>query len=149
MSEWIQENGLTILLSLLGAGGWLGFFLNRYYERKKEKGQSIKELRNEIKDLESELSRFKEAELSEKSIDKSQGTIYYEKFDDGKSRTICGFCWEKDHIKIPVIPHLEYDEDLRQDAYWARCQNCGKACTFFDQEPERISEIEDDCNLPF
>lgn len=146
MSEWIQENGLTILLSLLGAGGWLGFFLNKYYETKKEKRQSIKELKKEIKVLEDELSQLKEIETLEKSIDKSEGTIYYEEINGGKIREICGYCWEKEHIKIPIIYLLEYDEYSRQSEYRARCQNCGKLCIFFDQEPEYIPEQCDEYN---
>lgn len=57
MSEWIQENGLSILLSLLGAGGWLGFFLNRYYERKKVRVSRNSETRLRIWKVNSQDSK--------------------------------------------------------------------------------------------
>ena len=108
-------------------------FIKYIFRKEKEKNQHIKKLEEKIKALEDNLSKFKSIETAEKNIDKSHGTIYYEKFPDGKSREICGYCWEKEHIKIPIISRLEYNETLHQSEYWAKCQNCGHNCTYYNQ----------------
>ena len=136
MIEWIKDNAAAIFVAFFGASGWLGFILNRLQEKKKDKMQIIQELRAEIKNLRSKLAKYEQAELLEKAIDKSQGTIYYEELDSSKKRTICGYCWEKSHLKIPVIPHLEYDEKTRLNEYWVRCPNCGNLCTFYNEDIE-------------
>lgn len=134
MQEWINNN-LSILVTLglavFGAGGWLGFSLNRHYERKKDRQQSMKELSAENKKLQEALERYKMLELSEEKIDKSRGTIYMEKLDSGNSRAICGFCWEREHIKIPVIPEPGFSNSNGQSKEWAYCQNCSKSLTYY------------------
>ena len=131
MLEWLKSNAVTILVSILGAGGWLGFILNRCHENRKDQKQILKELNNEVEALGEELKRYKLLETNEESIDKSRGTIYVESLRNGGKREICGYCWEKDHIKIPVISSLEYDERTGGEEYWASCQNCKKSCTYF------------------
>ncbi len=137
MREWINDNLsilVTLFLAVFGTGGWLGFSLNRHYERKKDRQQSMKELSAENKKLQEALERYKMLELSEEKIDKSQGTIYMEKLDSGNSRAICGFCWEREHIKIPVIPKLEYNNRTGRYEEWAYCQNCSKPVTYYSDE---------------
>ena len=134
MWEWINDNLsvlVTLLLAVFGTGGWLGFFFNVLREKKKAEQQAIKELKAENKELQEALDRYKKLELSEERIDKSQGTIYMEKLDSGNSRAICGYCWEKDHIRIPVIPEMEYSDTTGRYEEWACCQNCSKYVTFY------------------
>lgn len=146
MQEWINDN-LSILVTLglavFGAGGWLGFSLNRHCERKKDRQQSMKELSTENKKLQEALERYKMLELSEEKIDKSKGTIYMEKLDSGNSRAICGFCWEREHIKIPVITEKIYCESTHQYEEGAYCQNCTKYVTYYSDN----KEAADDSNV--
>jgi hypothetical protein len=150
MGKWIMDNLLTILIALLGAGGWLGFILNKRYEHKKDQKQTVESLRKELVSLQNEIDRYKMKEVSEELIDKSHGSIYYETFADGKTRTICGYCWEKEHLKIPVIPQLEHNGRTRLDEYWAVCSNCKNSCTFFDQNSDIDIDVdEEESELPF
>lgn len=143
MWEWIKAN-LSIsdstFWAVFGASGWLGLFVNIFREKKKDKQQSIKELKAEIKELQEALERYKKLEASEERIDKSQGTIYMEKLDSGNSRAICGYCWEREHVKIPVIPKLEYSSDTGRYEEWAQCQNCSKYVTFYSDNEEVITD---------
>ncbi len=133
MIAWLTENALTLGIALLGAGGWLGFIIKNHKENKKERAQTIKELKSENLTLREEIRTYRSIEKTEKSIDKSQGTIYFETLPGNKKRAICGYCWEKDHIKIPVIPRLDYDESARREIYIAFCQNCKICCSFYDE----------------
>lgn len=143
MWEWINDNlsvSVTLLLAVFGTGGWLGFFFNGRREKKKAEQQAFKELKAENKELQEALERYKKLELSEERIDKSQGTIYMEKLDSGNSRAICGYCWEREHVKIPVIPKLEYSSDTGRYEEWAQCQNCSKYVTFYSDNEGVITD---------
>ena len=155
MIAWLTENALSLGIALLGAGGWLGFIVKNHKENKKERAQIVKELRSENLALQEELRTYRSIEEIEKGIDKSNGTIYFETLPGNKKRAICSYCWEKDHIKIPIIPRLEFDEDTRTNYYSAFCQNCKAYCTFYDEHKECEVETEHDNtfeftdNLPF
>ena len=93
------------------------------------------------------------AELIKKNIDKTHGSIYYEGFSNGGSRTICGFCWEKEHVKIPIVTELCYDEFQKQYYYSGYCNSCKAHCIEninheMDDTNEGITEVVDD-DLPF
>ena len=144
MLEWLSDNLATFLVGLFGAGGWLGFIVNKYNENKENRLQTNKELKAENEKLKERLLQIESIEEHEELIDKSKGSIYYELLPNGKSRPICGFCWESTHSTVPVLPHLEAGE------YWAHCFECQKSCTFFDNDYLKFSEEQtDDGELPF
>ena len=47
MLEWLSDNLATFLVGLFGAGGWLGFIVNKYNENKENRLQTNKELKAE------------------------------------------------------------------------------------------------------
>ena len=113
-------------------------------QNQKNKADSVKtlkaerkELMQEVETLKSELSKCKKLMDKESHIDKSKGSIYYEKLEGGNQRPICGYCWEKDHATIPILTELCIDEDGVKKYYLGRCSVCDKKC------------IEDNVELPF
>lgn len=144
MPIWSAENLDTIIVALLGTTGWLGFIVNKLGSRKESRQQTIKQLREQNEQLTKKLAQFENIQASEKTIDKSKGTIYLELLVNGKSRPICGYCWENEHKKLPVVPRIEQDE------WWAHCSNCGKYCTYYNEEiVPSAKEDDDDGELPF
>jgi len=90
--------------------------------------KELAETKQELADVQKELAQVKSLEEAEKTIDKTHGHIYHEKFPDGTSRTICGFCWEKEHIKIPIVVDLCYEEFTKQHYYDGYCNSCKAHC---------------------
>ena len=89
MIEWLLDNLATILIGLFGAGGWLGYLVNKYNKSKENRLQTNKELKAENEKLREKLLQIESIEEHEKLIDKSRGTIYFESLPNGKSRPIC------------------------------------------------------------
>lgn len=144
MIEWLLDNLATILIGLFGAGGWLGYLVNKYNKSKENRLQTNKELKAENEKLREKLLQIESIEEHEKLIDKSRGTIYFESLPNGKSRPICGFCWENTHSTVPVLPRWERDE------CWAYCIECRNSCTYFDNDYwNQPAKEEDDGELPF
>ena len=75
-----------------------------------------------------EIEQIRTWERAEDNIDKSEGSIYAETLSNGKRRDICGFCWEREHIKIPIVRSVEYDDYAKKYYYSAYCNNCRANC---------------------
>ena len=63
--------------------------------------KEVAELKSQLATTEGKLQDALSIEKAESLIDKTRGSIYYEHFNNGGSRPIRGFCWEKNRIKIP------------------------------------------------
>lgn len=135
MLVFIQNNGILCsgIFALLGV--IITAIVNLIVNRKKERNDTIKELKATIKARDEALATVKEklrlyedVAEQEKNIDKSNGAIYYENFPKGGYRSICGYCWEKDHIKIPLIVKLYYDEKLQRNREIGYCESCNATC---------------------
>lgn len=101
-------------------------------ENKKRKVDELKMVKCELKDVKEKFSQCQEKlneitsiEYMEKNIDKGTGSIYSEKLDNGGRRNICGFCWEEEHLKIPIIVDLCGDDD---NLFHGHCEHCKKEC---------------------
>lgn len=156
MLEFINNNGVLFsgIFSMIVA--LISVLVTVLRDNKSNKIDTIKSLRKELEiaenkicDLNTELTSLKSLEKREKNIDKSHDSIYYEALLQGGSRAICGFCWEKDHVTIPIVPELSMDEYTKQQYLYAKCSVCKASCIEnLDTKIESSLEELDD-NLPF
>lgn len=160
MLEFINNNGVLFsgIFSIIVA--LFSVLVAVIRDNKKNKLETVKTLRNdlekareELQKVKEELTRAKSIEELEKNIDKTHGSIYHEGFSNGDSRTICGFCWEKEHVKIPIATEFCYDEFQKQYYYSGYCNSCKVHC--IENVDLEIGETNDDAievlddELPF
>ena len=135
MLEFINNNGVLFsgIFSIVGAV--IAAVVAVVKENKANRKDTIASLHKEVAELKSQLAttegKLQDAlsiEKAESLIDKTKGSIYYESFNNGGSRPICGFCWEKEHIKIPLNVNICYDEYTKEQYYSGRCSSCNCFC---------------------
>lgn len=135
MLDFINSNGVLFsgIFSIIVA--LISVLVSVMKDNKRNRADTIRSLRKELEgvkaDLEkanAELLNSKSIENAEKNIDKSHGSIYYEKLADGKSRTICGFCWENKRAKMPLTMDRYYDDDSRKYVLRGYCFSCNANC---------------------
>lgn len=135
MLEFINNNGVLFsgIFSIVGA--LIAAVVAVVKENKANRKDTIASLHKEVAELKSQLAttegKLQDAlsiEKAESLIDKTKGSIYYESFNNGGSRPICGFCWEKEHIKIPLNVNICYDEHTKEQYYSGRCSSCNCYC---------------------
>lgn len=146
MLEFINNNGVLFSGIFSVVGALITTVAAVIKENKANKKDTIASLRKEVTELKCKLdlteNKLKDAlsiEKAELLIDKTNGSIYYESFNNGDSRPICGFCWEKEHVKIPLDVHICYDEYTKEQYYSGRCSSCNCYC---------IEHIEYDSDEP-
>lgn len=160
MLEFINNNATlcTILGSVFGV--LITAIVSLVVANKQANRETVKSLKEELKEVCEEHDKFRNNLLAaqsleniEKNIDKAHGHIYYEKLANGKTRAICGFCWEKEHIKIPLTVNICYEGYSRDQYYDGFCHVCQTHCIEnIDCEPPEIvtEEFEEvDGELPF
>jgi len=135
MLKFINDNGVLFsgIFSIIVA--LIAVVVTVIKDNKTYKKDTIISLRRELSELKSQLAttevKLQDAlsiEKAESLIDKTKGSIYYESFNNGGSRPICGFCWEKEHIKIPLNVNMCYDEYTKKQYYSGRCSSCNCYC---------------------
>lgn len=125
--DFINNNG--VLFSFLGV--LVTASVSVLIDRRKEKREDFKAAKTQCENMKRELAEYKakldeyqSIERAETHIDKSLGSIYQEHMPDGTTRDICGYCWEKEHIKIPLVPR-SYTSVLEGGTFkWYECRNC-------------------------
>lgn len=135
MLEFINGNGVLFSGIFAIIAALISVLVTVIRDHKQSKIETINSLRKELekaqlelKELKAEIESSNSVERAEINIDKTHGSIYYETFADGKTRTICGFCWEKEHIKIPVVAELSFDDYTKQSYYDGYCNACKSHC---------------------
>ena len=135
MLEFINNNGVLFSGIFAIAGVLITAVITILIENKKSRADTVKSLRKELENTKNELEKaqakladMQSVENAEKNIDKAHGSIYYEKLADGKSRAICGFCWEKERIKIPIVVYADYYEYSNEAYYGGSCSSCKNNC---------------------
>jgi len=158
MLEFINSNGVLFSGIFTVIGALIPVLVSVIKGNKSNKIETIKSLRKELSEKTNELNRAKEElakansiKEAEKSIDKTHGAIYKETFDDGTQRDICGYCWEKEHKKIPLVVDI-YD-DNGQRYFGGYCSLCKNHCTEkvdsdILSEPYNNTDVED-LNIDF
>ncbi len=135
MLDFINNNGV-LFSGIFSIGGVLiTVIVTLIIENKKSKIESVKTLKKELVSTKQELEKCKAAiseyervKNDESNIDKRKGGIYTETLSNGTTRDICGFCWEKDHVKLPLVVDTCYDECEKQSYYDGYCQSCKSHC---------------------
>ena len=156
MLKFINDNGVLFsgIFSIIVA--LISVLVAIIRDHRKSRLDTVRSLRkelvethNELDNAKAELVKSKCIEESEKNIDKTHGSIYYEKFVNGGERPICGFCWEKEHIKIPIVVNVFYEEYTHQAYYDGYCNSCKTHCieNIDDVNPEPTGITDED--LPF
>ena len=104
-------------------------------EKKKSEQSKEAKLEEKINDLtlklnstNEQLSKYTNIENLEKNIEKGKGAIYTERFENGSKRHICGYCWEREHLKIPINVHLRCSEYTYEQWLSGTCHNCHVDC---------------------
>ena len=149
MLKFVNENGIlfTGIISVITA--LIAAFATHIVEGKREKKESIKVLQEEVARLKSDLKRFEDQEAADRAVDKSDGSLYVESLPNGKSRVICGFCWEENHFKTPIVPEWYYGHQEQYEV--CKCPICERYCrgkdVYVDKHPS-FSILEAD-DLPF
>ena len=135
MLEFINNNGVLLsgIFSIVGA--LIAAVVAVVKENKANRKDTIASLHKEVAELKSQLAttevKLQDAlsiEKAESLIDKTKGSIYYESFNNGGSRPICGVCWEKEYINIPLNVNICYDEYTKEQYYSGRCSSCNCFC---------------------
>lgn len=135
MLDFINNNGTlcTIIGSIITA--LIAAIVAIVIDQKKNKLDTVSGLRKEIANLEQELEKCKEEldnyrsiENAEKNIDKSTGSIYVETMLNGQKRSICGYCWENKHTKMPLTMGSYYSDNEWRKVTYGDCGNCKVRC---------------------
>lgn len=158
MLDFINSNGVLFSGIFTIIGVLITAVITFFRENKKSRADTVKSLRKELENTKNELEKAQEkiadmqsVENAEKNIDKAHGSVYYEKLADGKSRAICGFCWEKERIKIPIVVYENYFEYSNEAYYGGFCSSCKNNC--IDNTMTSVDKSKDnfdfDGELPF
>ena len=129
--NWINSNPIlfagfcTIISALISAFATLRIERLRI-ERKKGTNDAAYELKKE-----------KRIQEKERNIDKSYGTIYVETLSSRKKREICGFCWEKEHMTIPLYTAYCTSDRVIFDT----CKNCDTYCKRVPRGGPQLGEV--------
>ena len=93
--------------------------------KRKVQGEDTKSLQLESKKLQEELNQLKDITAIDSALDKSHGSIYYETMPNGSRRSLCGFCWEQSHKKIPLKTN---NSSNRPRSLIGFCEVCKATC---------------------
>lgn len=135
MLEFINNNGVLFsgIFSILGV--LITVIVTIIIDNRKSNVETVKSLRQklentntELETIKAELLKLQSIEKAESTLDKTHGSIYYENFPSGKSRAICGFCWEKERIKIPLVVDIHYEQYTKDAYYDGYCHSCKTHC---------------------
>lgn len=128
MLQFINDNG--VLFS--GIFGLITALITAIFafiiDKQKSKKDTINSLKKELEKVKSELNMYQSLEEQEKCIDKSTGSIYIETLPNGTKRSICGYCWESKHAKMPLIMDPYYSEVLKKTVIYGQCGSCKASC---------------------
>ena len=120
-----------------------------FIESKHEKKRTISALQSEVAKLEAQIKRYEEKNAEDQALDKSDGSLYVETLLNGKTRTICGYCWEESWKKTPIVPEWYYDRDGQYET--CKCPICERYCRGKNVyvATQQTSTIVDTDELPF
>ncbi len=128
MLQFINDNGVlfsgvfSIVATLITA------IVAIIIDNRKSKKDTVNTMRKELEKVKAELEVYTSVTEQEKCIDKSTGSIYVETLSDGNTRNICGYCWENNRTKIPLIMDTYYSENKRRAVIYGRCGSCNASC---------------------
>ena len=126
MIDFIIAHSDAIITGILGVvGAIITAIASVYVTKRKVQGEENKSLQLENKKLQEELSQLKDITAIDNALDKTHGSIYYETMFDGSKRSLCGFCWELSHKRIPLKTQNSYIHPQRLVGH---CEVCKATC---------------------
>ena len=128
MLQFINENGVLFSGIFAIIAALISALVAIIIDNRKNKKDSIAAMRKELEKTKAELEAYTSIAEQEKYIDKSTGSIYVETLPNGKTRKICGYCWENNHTKMPLITDSYYDEEERKRVVYGKCGSCKASC---------------------
>lgn len=158
MLEFINNNAVLFSGIVALTTTIITAFVTIWIKGRENKKNEINDLKTELKTTKQELesckkivAEYRDFEKAEKNIDKSEGSIYKETLPNGNIRSICGYCWEKEHIKIPLNVQICYEEYTKQYYYDGFCHSCETHCTcnIEPEPPESSSSSDINDEFPF
>ena len=106
----------------------------------------LEDARQKLVKVQAVVDNYRSIEKEESSIDKSTGAIYVETLLNGSKRNICGYCWEKERVKLPIVVDLCYDEYEKRRYYRGICEVCNASCIENISPTQYIRTIGDSAN---
>ena len=129
MLEFVKENGVLCTIISSAFFGIIGFLIKSFIENRKSKKDTIKSLKKELAEVKEKLKKYTSIEQQEKFIEKkASGAIYVETMPNGNKRNICGYCWENNHTKMPLMMNSYYDDEERKTVVMGNCGSCKATC---------------------
>ena len=126
MLDFIIEHSDAIITGVFGIIGIIiSSVTSVCVTKRKVQGEDTKSLQLENKKLQEELNQLKDIAAIDNALDKSHGSIYYETMPDGSRRSLCGFCWEQSHKKIPLKTHNSSNHPRSLIGF---CEVCKATC---------------------
>ena len=126
MLEFLSANSSAIITGVCGIIGIIiSSITSVFVTKKKCQSDGNSSLQAENKRLQEELNQLKDIKAIDKSLDKTHGSIYYETMEDGYKRSLCGFCWEQSHKRIPLKTQNSFTHPGRLIGF---CQVCKANC---------------------
>lgn len=126
MLEFLSANSSAIITGVCGIIGIIiSSITSVVVTKKKCQSDGNSSLQTENKRLQEELNQLKDIEAIDKSLDKTHGSIYYETMSNGSRRSLCGYCWEQSHKRIPLKTHNSTNHPRSLIGY---CEVCKATC---------------------
>lgn len=142
MLEFLSANSSAIITGVCGIIGIIiSSITSVVVTKKKCQSDGNSSLQTENKRLQEELNQLKDITAIDNALDKTHGSIYYETMLDGSRRSLCGFCWEQSHKRIPLKTHNSSNRPRSLIGY---CEVCKATCngTLEPQHDNSSSEGE-------
>ena len=142
MFDYIIAHSDAIITGVFGIVGIIITSVTSVYvTKRKVQGENTKSLQLENQKLQEELKQLKDIDVIDKSLDKTHGSIYYETMPNGSRRSLCGYCWEQSHKRIPLKTHTSSN---RPHSLIGFCEVCKATCNDTLESQYDYSATEDE-----
>lgn len=142
MLEFLSANSSAIITGVCGIIGIIiSSITSVIVTKKKCQNDGNSSLQEENKRLQEELKLLKDVDAIDKTLDKTHGSIYYETMPNGSRRSLCGYCWEQSHKRIPLKTHNSYNRPHSLSGF---CQVCKAHCNDTLEPQNDYSETQNE-----
>ena len=131
MLQFINDNGVLFSGVFAVVTALITAITSMIVNNRRSKQENMRKLQEQLEEERKKLNKYIGIEEQEKFIEKKTGSIYVEILPDGSKRNICGYCWERERVKMPLIMGKYYSEEERRVVEHGSCGNCKATC--YDQ----------------
>ena len=145
MLEILIANSGIIITGIFGIiGSIIASITSIYVTKKKCQSDKNSFLQSENERMQKELNRLKDINSIDNTLDKTHGSIYYETMSNGSRRSLCGYCWEQSHKRIPLKTFNSSNYPRSLIGY---CEVCKATCNDTLEPQYDYSTIENGRNI--